>query len=99
MEQVRVLGDHADHVVQRLQGDVAHVVAADPHRARSGSYSRATSAVMVVLPAPDGPTSAVSWPAGARKLTSCSTPAGRPAARAAQATDSSEASDTSAAVG
>ena len=60
MEQVRVLGDHAHHVVQRLERDVPQVVAADPHAPSSGSYSRAASAVIVVLPAPDGPTSAVS---------------------------------------
>jgi hypothetical protein len=50
----------------------------------------------VVLPAPDGPTRAVSWPDGARKLTSCRTPAaefGR--SGAGSAIDSSEASDTS----
>ena len=50
----------------------------------------------MVLPAPDGPTSAVSWPDGARKLTSCRTPAAA-AGRSGtgSAIDSSEASDTS----
>ena len=39
----------------------------------SGSYSRDTRWVIVVLPAPDGPTSAVSCPGGAWKVTSRST--------------------------
>src|SRR5262249_7758976 len=39
-----------------------------------GSYSRDTRWVIVVLPAPDGPTRAVSCRAGAAKLTSCRTP-------------------------
>ena len=55
---------------------------------------------MVVLPAPDGPTSAVSCPAGAVKLTSRSTSwaaAGR--SGTGSAIDSSEASDTSLAAG
>ncbi len=51
---------------------------------------------MVVLPAPDGPTSAVSFPDGARKLTSCSTPAAEAGrSGAGSAIDSSDASDTS----
>ena len=62
----------------------------------SGSYSRAASAVIVVLPAPDGPTRAVSWPDGAVKLTSCKTPAAEAGrSGAGSAIDSSEASDTS----
>ena len=65
-----------------------------------GSYSLATRWVMVVLPAPDGPTSAVSCPAGAVKLTSCSTLLPLPArSGAGSAIDSSDASDTSLAVG
>ena len=32
MEHVRVLGDVADRVLERLQGQVADVLAADPHR-------------------------------------------------------------------
>ena len=54
----------------------------------------------MVLPAPDGPTSAVSWPDGAVKLTSCRTPAAEAGrSGAGSAIDSSDASDTSAAVG
>ena len=54
----------------------------------------------MVLPAPEGPTSAVSLPGGARKLTSCSTPAAASVrSGAGSAIDSSEASDTSLAVG
>ena len=55
---------------------------------------------MVVLPAPDGPTRAVSCPDGAVKLTSCSTSCPPPArSGAGSAIDSSDASDTSLAVG
>ena len=55
---------------------------------------------MVVLPAPEGPTSAVSCPAGAVKLTSRSTSCPVPGrSGAGSAIDSSEASDTSLAVG
>ena len=65
-----------------------------------GSYMRETSWVIVVFPAPDGPTSAVSWPAGARNETSCSTPwAASARSGVFSAIDSSDASDTSAAVG
>ena len=66
----------------------------------SGSYSRDTRWVIVVLPAPDGPTSAVSCPAGAVKLTSRSTGwAGSSCSGTGSAIDSSEASDTSLARG
>ena len=52
---------------------------------------------MVVLPAPDGPTSATSWPGSAAKLdVEQHLLAG---AWSSTATDSSEASDTSSAVG
>ncbi len=33
VEQVRVLGDHADHLAQRVEGRVAHVDAVDAHGA------------------------------------------------------------------
>ena len=65
-----------------------------------GSYIRETSAVIVVLPAPDGPTSAVSCPDGASNDTSWSTPAAASVRSGVfSAIDSSDASDTSAAVG
>jgi len=52
--------------------------------------------VIVVLPAPDGPTSAVSCLAGAVKLTSCSTPRlASVRSGCGSAMDSSDASDTS----
>ena len=47
--------------------DVAQVVPADAHRAGVESYIRVTSWLIVVLPAPDGPTRATSCPASARK--------------------------------
>ena len=54
----------------------------------------------MVLPAPDGPTRAVSLPAGARKLTSRSIQALLPVRSGiGSAIDSSEASDTSLAAG
>ncbi len=53
----------------------------------------------MVLPAPDGPTSAVSVPAGTRKLTSLSTQCVPARSGSGSAIDSSEASDTSLAVG
>ena len=56
--------------------------------------------MIVVLPPPEGPTSAVSWPEGAVKLTECSTSrlaSGR--SGAGSAIDSSEASETSLAFG
>ena len=66
----------------------------------SGSYSLDTRWVMVVLPAPDGPTSAVSCPGGAWKVTPRSTGWALPAfSGAGSAIDSSEASDTSLAAG
>ena len=65
-----------------------------------GSYIRETSWVIVVLPAPDGPTSAVSLPAGAVNETSCSTPAAASVRSGClSAIDSRDARDTSAAVG
>ena len=52
--------------------------------------------MIVVLPAPDGPTSAVSCPAGAVNVTSRSTSAFGPSCSAAgSAIDSSDASETS----
>ena len=50
--------------------------------------------MIVVFPAPDGPTSAVSFPLAAVKLTSLSTHASPGRSGAGSATDSSEASDT-----
>ncbi len=64
-----------------------------------GSYSRATSWLIVVLPAPDGPTSAVSRPAGARKVTPRSACASPSRSGAGSDSVSSEASETSFAVG
>src|SRR5580704_12760466 len=65
-----------------------------------GSYILDTRWVMVVLPAPDGPTSAVSLPAGARKLTSVSASwAGPDRSATGSAIDSSDASETSDAAG
>ena len=61
---------------------------------RTGSYSRGTRCVIVVLPAPDGPTSAVSFPAGTWKVTSRSTHASPGRSGAGSAAGSSEASDT-----
>jgi hypothetical protein len=65
-----------------------------------GSYILATSWVIVVLPAPDGPTRAVSFPAGAVNEMSCSTPeAASIRSGCLSAIDSREARETSAAVG
>ena len=61
------------------------------------SYRRGKSWLMVVLPAPDGPTSATSWPGSAVKVTSNSTWLDTVGSRTA--TDSSEASETSSALG
>ena len=58
---------------------------------------RVTSWLMVVLPAPDGPTRATSEPGSARKDTPRSTVVDGVAS--STATDSSEASDTCSAVG
>src|SRR6266550_3761583 len=66
----------------------------DPERT---SYTRGTSWLIVVLPAPEGPTSATSWPGAAVNETPCST--SWLGAWSSTATSSSEASDTSAAVG
>ena len=63
MEEVRVLRHEPDRGVQRLEREVAHVVAVDAHRAlRRRRRSRGTSIAIVVLPAPDGPTSATVSP-------------------------------------
>src|SRR6185437_5317485 len=64
-----------------------------------GSYNRGTRWVIVVFPAPDGPTSAVSFPAGATKLTSRKTHSLSVLSRMGSAIDSSEASDISLAAG
>ena len=48
--QVRVLGDDADHVVQRLQRDVPDVGAADPDGAAGRVIQPDTRWVIVVLP-------------------------------------------------
>src|SRR5579864_3644375 len=65
-----------------------------------GSYSRDTRWVIVVLPAPDGPTRAVSCRAGAVKLTSCRTPRlASVRSGAGSAIDSSDARLTSEAAG
>src|SRR5450755_3887213 len=61
------------------------------------SYSRDTNAEIVVLPAPEGPTSATSSPAWAVNETSYKTCVFGEVSRIA--TDSSEASETSAAAG
>ena len=61
---------------------------------RTGSYSRGTRCVIVVFPAPDGPTSAVSFPAGTWKVTFRSTHASPGRSGAGSVTGSSEASDT-----
>ena len=58
---------------------------------------RVTSWLMVVLPAPDGPTRAISSPGCARKDTPFST--GADTVVSSTATDSSEARDTSSACG
>ena len=62
-----------------------------------GSYIRLTSCDTVVLPAPDGPTSATMEPAGTSNETSCSVSA--VGSLRCPATDSREASDTSSARG
>ena len=61
------------------------------------SYMRVTSWLIVVLPAPEGPTRATSWPGSARNETPCRTVCGSEASSVA--TDSSDASDTSEAEG
>ena len=71
MEEVRVLHHDADRVAERLEREVAHVVAVDAHRAlHSRRRCAGTSIAIVVLPAPDGPTSATSSPGSTLKLTS-----------------------------
>ena len=63
VEQVRVLHDEADRVAERLEREVADVVAVDPRPCpRRRRAMRGTSIAVVVLPAPDGPTSATSSP-------------------------------------
>ena len=55
--------DEADRRVQRVEREVAHVVAVDAHRALARRRTmRGTSIAIVVLPAPDGPTSATVSP-------------------------------------
>ena len=63
---------------------------------RVGSYMRVTSWEIVVLPAPEGPTSATMWPAGTvkRRRAGC-----RRGSLRRLATDSREASETSSAPG
>ena len=61
------------------------------------SYIRETSDDSVVLPAPDGPTTATNCPGSTVKLTSLRTSS--PVSADRVATDSSEASDTSSADG
>ena len=64
---------------------------------RVGSYMRVTSWEIVVLPAPEWPTSATMWPAGTVKLTSRRVSSTGSLRRVA--TDSREASETSSAPG
>ena len=98
MEQVRVLGHHADRLAQRLQGHVPYVEAADAHRARGESYSRDTSSVIVVLPAPEWPDQGDQLPGrgGERHVVQHLL---RTAPVSGRAIDSSEASETSEAAG
>ena len=70
VEQMRVLHHHADGVAQRLQRVVAHVVTVDATSPALTSWMRGTRSALVVLPAPDGPTSATSSPGAMVKLTS-----------------------------
>ncbi len=99
VEQMRLLRHHADALLHGLQRGVAHVHAVEAHRAGAARRTAAGSAcVIVVLPAPEGPTSATSFPGSMLKSMSCSTVRGG-ALRSGTAMDSSEASDTSAAVG
>ena len=79
-----------------VEREVAHVVAVDAHRAvgrrRRGG---ARACAMVVLPAPDGPTSATSWPGSAVKRRRREDPVRRLVARRrAAASASSDAIDT-----
>ena len=97
VEEVRVLGHHADHVADRGHGGVAHVDAVEAHRTRRHVVEAGDQVEMVVLPAPDGPTSATMWPGSTVKETSWRTSLRWPAS--STATDSSEASETSSALG
>ena len=63
VEQARVLEHHRDLVAQRVERHVLDVLAVDQDAARSGERRRCSSASVVVLPAPVGPTSAVVLPA------------------------------------
>ena len=62
MEQVWFLRDDADGLMQRFQGQVANVMAVNPDCSRSRVVKARTRRVIVVLPAPDDPTTGVSWP-------------------------------------
>ena len=86
VEQVRVLADHPDGGAEAGLGEVADVVAVDPDRAaRSRRRGGGSAGPSVVLPAPDGPTRATSWPGSIVALTPSSTSVGarRPSARPA----------------
>ena len=98
MQHVGVLANDADRVVQRLLGDRPDVLPADEHRAGTHVVDAAEQLrLIVVFLAPDGPTSAINSPASARNEMSLSTSAVGVAS--SRAMFSSDASDTSSAVG
>src|ERR1700730_8480820 len=65
VEKESVLEDHADLLTERLEREIADVVAIEAHRTQLG-----ISLVLVLLPAPVGPTSAASCPGSILKETS-----------------------------
>src|SRR5690242_7334185 len=83
----------------RTESSVADRTSTPPSRTDPlvTSYNRDTNAAIVDLPAPDGPTKAISSPASAWNVTSCSTC--EFGAVSSTATDSSDANDTSDAAG
>ena len=68
-EQLHLLRDHGDPLAEVADADRSQVDAADDHgAARSGSYSRSSSRVMVLLPLPVRPTSPSERPAASRQV-------------------------------
>ena len=73
VEQERVLQHHAELRAVRVQPHRGEIHAVHPHCPSVGSWNAATRLMMVDLPEPEGPTSAVTVPGSDAKLTSCST--------------------------
>jgi hypothetical protein len=78
VEEVALLGHEADGGGQRCLADVPDVDAVDLDRAAGDVVQPRDQELMVVLPAPLGPTSATSWPGSALRLTPASASTGAP---------------------